>query len=488
MNFISIPMNKAVEIFRSDPNLIIEYLHQLYDRIRRIEDRVRAFITLRPLSEVIAEAENIIRAKRTSEDKMRLVGVAVAVKDNISTKGIRTTCASKILENYIPPYDATVIARLKAEGAIVIGKTNMDEFAMGSTTETSAFFATRNPWDLSRVPGGSSGGSAVAVATGEATVALGSDTGGSIRNPAAFTATFGLKPTYGLVSRYGLIAYASSLDQIGPMARNTDDIALLLNVIAGFDPRDSTSVNIKIDDFHKAMYDMFYREPRMKIAIAKELFEGSVEEVKETAFKAVDILCGYHDCFEISIPYAKQSVAAYYIIAMAEASSNLARFDGVRYGLRVDFSNKSWIDAYREVRTEGFGYEVKKRIALGAYVLSMGYWDMYYLRALKFRRMLRETFSNVFSRADAVVSPTMPILPPKIGEFVEDPVRMYYADVNTVIANLIGAPAISIPIGFYNNMPVGLQIMARYFNEITILYLSKFLEEKLKIKDVIAMA
>ncbi|MEM1526136.1 MAG: Asp-tRNA(Asn)/Glu-tRNA(Gln) amidotransferase subunit GatA [Ignisphaera sp.] len=486
MDFVSAPMYKLVEVFENDPNLVVEYINKLYDRISSIEDKIKAYITLRRLNDIISEAENLLKIRKKSCKKMRLFGIAIAVKDNISTKGIRTTCASRMLENYVPPFDATVITKLKDEGAIIIGKTNMDEFAMGSTTETSAFYPSRNPWDSTRSPGGSSGGSAAALAAGEATVALGSDTGGSIRNPAAFTATFGLKPTYGLVSRYGLIAYASSLDQIGPMARNSDDLALLLNVIAGYDSKDSTSIDIAVPDFYKSMYDLFYKEPRLRIGIAKELFEESDELVKKTAYQAVDTLCSYHECNEVSIPYAKQSVAAYYIIAMAEASSNLARYDGVRYGLKVDFENKSWIDVYRDIRTMGYGYEVKKRVALGAYVLSMGYWDMYYLRALKFRRMLKEEFNRIFHQYNVIVSPTMPILPPKLGEFLEDPIKMYYADVNTITANLIGAPAISAPAGFVNGLPVGLQIMARYFDEITILYLSKFIEESIKLRDLIA--
>lgn len=483
--FISMPMHKLIQLFESDPRYIVEYLYDLYNRINRVEDRVKAFITLRKLDEIISEAEKLIKEYKTGKIP-KLFGVAVAVKDNISTSNIRTTCGSKMLENYIPPYDATVVTKLKKEGAIIIGKTNMDEFAMGSTTETSAFFVTRNPWDLSRSPGGSSGGSSAALAAGETTIALGSDTGGSIRNPASFTATYGLKPTYGLVSRYGLIAYGSSLDQIGPMARNTDDLAILLSVIAGYDRRDSTSLSTEVSDIYTQMYELFYKEPKIKIALLKSLFDYSDDIVKKIAYKAVDDLCSYHECEEIDIPYAKQCIAAYYIIAMAEASSNLARYDGVRYGFKIDFENKNWIEHYSEVRTKGFGYEVKKRIALGAYVLSMGYRDMYYLKALKFRRMLKTIFIDIFNKYQAVVSPTTPILPPKIGEFIEDPVKMYYADLNTVIANLIGTPALSIPIGFYNNLPIGLQIMTKHLDEITALYLSKFLEEKLKFKDLIA--
>ena len=485
--WISAPAYRLVEEFHTNPSAIFDYIDAVFRRIEEVEEKVKAYITLRSRHEVLKEAEEIVRKIKEGR-KLRLAGILVAVKDNISTRGIRTTCASRILENYIPPYDATVIERLKREGAIIIGKTNMDEFAMGSTTENSAFFPTRNPWNLTRVPGGSSGGSAAALAAGEATLALGSDTGGSIRCPAAFTATYGLKPTYGLVSRYGLIAYASSLDQIGPMARNVDDLALLLSVIAGYDPYDATSLRVDNRDYLKEMYELLHREPRLRIAIAKELLEGSVDPVKERVEKALDRLCSYHECEEISIPYRDYIVAAYYIIAMAEASSNLARYDGVRYGLRVDVEGRSWVECFKEVRTRGFGYEVKKRIALGAYILSAGYRDMYYIKALRFRRMLKEFFNSVFKKFDAVASPTMPILPPKLGEMLEDPIRMYLADINTVIANLIGVPAISVPAGFYGNLPVGLQLMAQSLQEPLLLYLAKQLEMELCLRDLISTA
>ncbi len=480
------PVYKLLEEFYSDPTKVFEYLEAIYDRIDRVENKVKAYITIIPKEKSLRYAEELVKKFRDSKVLPPLFGIAIAVKDNISTKGIRTTCASKMLENYIPPYDATVIERIKAAGCIIIGKTNMDEFAMGSTTETSAFYPTRNPWDLERSPGGSSGGSAAALVSGETSLALGSDTGGSIRNPAAFTATYGLKPTYGLVSRYGLIAYGSSLDQIGPMARNTRDLAILLNVISGYDERDSTSLPIRKQNYVELMDRLIYEEPKLQIGIIKELFEGSEDSVKSIAYKAVDKLCTYHICEELSIPYTKQIVAAYYIIAMAEASSNLARYDGIRYGLRESVENRDWIEVYNDVRTKGFGYEVKKRIALGAYVLSIGYREMYYIRALRFRRMLRDKFNEIFKRFDAVVSPTMPILPPKLGEFIEDPIKMYLCDVNTVIANLIGAPAISIPIGFSNRLPIGLQIMSKPLNEPIILYLSNQLENAIGYRDLIA--
>lgn len=485
--YISMPVYRLIEEFSSDVNKVFEYIDAIYDRIERVENKIRAFITIIPREHIYNNVEALLKKIKSSGSAVpKLFGVMIGIKDNITTMGIRTTCGSKILENYIPPYDATVIVKLKNAGVFIHGKTNMDEFAMGSTTETSAFYPTRNPWDLNRSPGGSSGGSGAALAAGEASIALGSDTGGSIRNPAAYTMVYGLKPTYGLVSRFGLIAYASSMDQIGPMARNTTDLALLLSIISGNDPKDSTSLPIESIDYVKALDDYMYKEPRLRIGIFKELFEGSDDCVKKTVYSSVDKLCSYHDCIEISMPYTKEAVAAYYIIAMAEASSNLARFDGIRYGLKTHIDGRNWVDVYTEIRTKGFGYEVKKRIALGAYVLSMGYRDMYYIRALRFRRMLREKLDDVFNNVDTVASPTMPILPPRLGEFFEDPLKIYLADISTVIANLSGYPAISIPAGFCNNLPVGLQLMSRPLSEPILLYLSAQLEDRTKLRDIIA--
>jgi aspartyl-tRNA(Asn)/glutamyl-tRNA(Gln) amidotransferase subunit A len=480
------PVFKLLQEFKADPMKIFDYLDIVYRVINSVETKVRSFITLVPQDTIFKHVEKLMKEGKERINSMKLFGIPIAVKDVISTKGIRTTCASKMLENYIPPYNATVIEKIMNEGGIIIGKTNMDEFAMGSTTETSTFYPTHNPWDLSRVPGGSSGGSAAALAAGEVPLALGSDTGGSIRNPAAFCGVYGLKPTYGIASRYGLIAYASSMDQIGPMARNTMDLAILLNVIAGYDPKDPTSLPISAKDYVSLLKELMHKEPKLRIGLVKELFENSNESVRSSTYKAVDILCSYHECVPVSLPYSKQLVATYYIIAMAEASSNLARFDGVRYGLKISFENRGWDEVYSDVRTKGFGYEVKKRIALGAYILSIGYRDMYYIRALKFRRILKETFDKIFKSVDAVISPTMPILPPKLGEFFEDPLKIYLADVNTVIANLIGVPAISIPIDFYNGLPVAIQIMSRQLTEEMLLYLSMQVEEKTGFRNIIA--
>ncbi len=477
------PAHRLVEEFRADPSRIVDYIEALLRKIERVEPRIRAFITVRGREELLKEAEEL--AKRGDGGKP-LFGVAVAVKDNICTRGIRTTCASRMLANFVPPYDATVVEKLRSSGAIILGKTNMDEFAMGSTTETSAFYPTRNPWDLERVPGGSSGGSAAALAAGMATLALGSDTGGSIRNPAAFTATYGLKPTYGLVSRYGLIAYASSLDQIGPMARCVEDLALLLSVIAGYDPRDSTSLEVPQRDYLRLLRELWSRERRMRIGIARNLVEESEEGVRKRVEDALDVLCAHHDCEDVEIPYPRHAVAAYYIVAMAEASSNLARYDGLRYGIEVEVEGRSWVEVFKEARTKGFGYEVKKRIALGAYVLSAGYRDAYYVKALRFRRLLKEKLYELFKRFDALATPTMPILPPKLGELVADPIKMYLSDVCTVIANLVGIPAISVPVGFSNGLPVGLQLMAPALEEPRLLYLAKFLQEGLGFKNMVS--
>ncbi|HDN63027.1 MAG TPA: Asp-tRNA(Asn)/Glu-tRNA(Gln) amidotransferase subunit GatA, partial [Candidatus Bathyarchaeota archaeon] len=380
-------------------------------------------------------------------------------------KGVRTTCSSRILANFKPVYNATVIERLEREGAVIIGKTNMDEFAMGVSTETSYFGPTRNPWDLTRVPGGSSGGSAAAVAAGEATVALGSDTGGSIRCPASFCSIVGLKPTYGSVSRYGLIAYANSLEQIGPMARDVYDCALLFSVIAGHDPKDSTSVNLKPKD-----YTVFLREEvkGVKIGVPKEFFgEGTQKVVEETVWKAVhkleDLGAEYDTC---SLPSLEYALAAYYIIAMSEASSNLARYDGLRYGYSEEFTDTDWFTYIAKVRRNGFGPEVRRRIILGTFTLSSGYYNRYYLKALKVRTLIRMDFEKAFKRFDVLAAPTMPTPPFKLGEKIENPLELYMCDIDTVPANLAGLPSISIPCGFTTSgLPVGLQLIAPPFRE-----------------------
>ena len=443
---------------------VTEIVESTFDRVSKTEDRLNCYVTILR-EEALKSARLLDESASKGKVHGRLFGVPVAVKDNICTKGVRTTCSSRILANFKPVYNATVIERLEREGAVIIGKTNMDEFAMGVSTETSYFGPTRNPWDLTRVPGGSSGGSAAAVAAGEATVALGSDTGGSIRCPASFCSIVGLKPTYGSVSRYGLIAYANSLEQIGPMARDVYDCALLFSVIAGHDPRDSTSVNLKPKD-----YTVFLREEvkGVKIGVPKEFFgEGTQKVVEETVWKAVhkleDLGAEYDTC---SLPSLEYALAAYYIIAMSEASSNLARYDGLRYGYSEEFTDTDWFTYIAKVRRNGFGPEVRRRIILGTFTLSSGYYNRYYLKALKVRTLIRRDFEKAFKRFDVLAAPTMPTPPFKLGEKIENPLELYMCDIDTVPANLAGLPSISIPCGFTTSgLPVGLQLIAPPFRE-----------------------
>ncbi|WP_445475083.1 Asp-tRNA(Asn)/Glu-tRNA(Gln) amidotransferase subunit GatA [Methanococcoides methylutens] len=399
------------------------------------------------------------------EGKGLLAGVPIAIKDNISTKGLATTCSSKILEGYVPPYDAHVIERLKAEGAVTLGKTNMDEFAMGTSTESSCYGVTMNPWDLERVPGGSSGGSAAVVAAGEAPISLGSDTGGSVRCPAAFCGVVGLKPTYGAVSRYGLISYANSLEQIGPMATCVEDIATVMDVIGGYDPRDSTSINREIN-YRDALVDDVRG---LKIGVPEEYFgEGVDVGVEKSVWDAIGKYEEMGATWEkVSMPNTKYALAAYYTIAMSEASSNLARFDGTRYGPRNDGEN--WHVMASKTRAEYFGKEVQRRILLGTYALSAGYQDKYYLKALKVRTLVKQDFEKALSSVDVLMGPTMPMPAFKIGEKVEDPLSLYLTDVNTVPMNLAGVPCISVPCGLSDGLPVGLQIIGKQFDEATII-------------------
>ena len=401
-----------------------------------------------------------------------LADATVAVKDNISTEGIRTTCGSEMLADYVPPYSATVVDRLTDAGATVVGKTNMDEFGMGTTTETSAFGPTRNPVDTDRVPGGSSGGSAAAVAAGEADVALGSDTGGSVRCPAAFCGVVGIKPTYGLVSRYGLIAYANSLEQIGPIAGTVEEAAAALDAIAGDDPNDGTTRDLT--EVEGADPDASYAAAAdgdvagLTVGVPAELFEGADERVVSTVEAAIeDLEAQGAETTEISLPSVEHAVQAYYVIAMAEASSNLARFDGVRYGNRAE-SDGNWNESFAETREEGFGAEVKRRILLGTYALSAGYHDKYYEKAQDARAWVRRDFEEAFADVDVVASPTMPVLPFELGESLDDPLRMYLADANTTPVNLANLPAISVPAGEADGLPVGLQLVGPKFGEETI--------------------
>jgi len=402
------------------------------------------------------------------ENHIGKIPVPIAIKDNICIKDYLTTCASHILQGFRPPYDATVIKRLRDAGLIFLGHANMDEFAFGSSTESSYLGATRNPWNLECVPGGSSGGSAAAVAANEAIWALGSDTGGSIRQPASFCGVVGLKPTYGRVSRYGLIAFASSLDQIGPITKDVEDCALLLNLIAGHDEMDSTSADVPVPDFTKSLAQ---NVKGLKIAIPKEYFiEGIDPEVKKNIFDAIELLKSKGASFkEISMPHTEYAVATYYILATAEASSNLARFDGVQYGLRAEPKQPRRtpiIDLYEETRHQGFGAEAKRRIMLGTYSLSSGYYDAYYLKAQKVRTLIKKDFDEAFKSFDAVITPTAPTTAFKLGEKTSDPLSMYLSDIYTISVNLAGVPAISIPCGFAkNNLPIGLQIIGKPFDE-----------------------
>jgi aspartyl-tRNA(Asn)/glutamyl-tRNA(Gln) amidotransferase subunit A len=412
----------------------------------------------------LKEAERIDNYMKTAHEIAPLTGIPTLVKDIICTKGIRTTCGSKMLENFVPPYDAKVIEKLKAQKAVIVGKTNMDEFAMGSSTEHSAFFPTHNPWDLGRVPGGSSGGSAAAVAADETIYALGSDTGGSVRQPAALCSVVGLKPTYGRVSRFGLVAFASSLDQIGPLTKDVTDCALVMNAIAGFDPRDSTSVRHPVPDYTRQLVADI---KGLRIGIPREYFvEGMQDEVRAALRLAINKLqeLGAKIDWEVSLPHTRYALAVYYILAPSEASANLARYDGVKYG----FSERNAgnvIETTEKTRQSGFGAEVKRRIMLGTYALSAGYYDAYYVKAQKVRTLIKQEFDQAFEEYDALVAPTSPMVPFKLGEKLADPMQMYLSDICTMPVNIAGIPAISVPAGFARSLPVGMQIIGKPFSE-----------------------
>lgn len=472
---------EVVEKVRDKETTAEEYIPSIFERIREAESRVHAFVTLIE-DEALQRAREIDEKASKGKTLGRLAGVAVAVKDSICAKDVRTTCSSRMLENFVPPYDATVIEKIHMEDAVVIGKTNMDEFAMGSSTETSFFGPTYNPWDLSRVPGGSSGGSGAALAADETALAFGADTGGSIRCPASYCSVVGIKPTYGLVSRYGLVAYANSLEQIGPMAKSVYDCALFLSVIAGYDPRDSTSVRMPPRD-----YTVFLKDDveGFKIGVPKEFFgEGTSEDVEKRVWEAVhkleDLGASYE---EVSFPSLEYALSTYYIIAMSEASSNLARYDGLRYGYRIDRDDTDWSSVYSRNRRVGFGAEVRRRILLGTYALSAGYYSKYYLKALKVRTLIRRDFEAAFRKFHVLIGPTMPIPPFKIGEKIQDPLALYMCDIDTVPANLAGLPAISVPCGFAGSLPIGMQIMAAPFREDVMLNVAYTFEKNTTYKD-----
>jgi aspartyl-tRNA(Asn)/glutamyl-tRNA(Gln) amidotransferase subunit A len=445
----------------------VEICKSYLDSIERQNPEIQAFISTNAPG-ALAQAERIDRIKKEGQPLPSLAGVPLAIKDNISIKGLRCTCGSKILENYVALYNATVIEKLEAAGAVFLGKTNLDEFAMGSSTENSAFFPTRNPHARDYVPGGSSGGSAAAVAGQMAVAALGSDTGGSIRQPASFCGVVGLKPTYGRVSRYGLVAFGSSLDQIGPLTNNVKDAARLLQATAGSDPQDSTSVSADIPDY---LHEVDAPVKGIKIGLPREYFKAgistNVNEKIECALKRLGELgC---ELIEIDLPHTEYAIACYYVVAMAEASSNLARFDGVRYGLRVH-GDGNLTGMYRETRDAGFGNEVKRRIILGTFVLSSGYYDAYYLRAQKVRTLIKQDFEKAFAKVDVILSPTSPTPPFRLGEKSNDPLAMYLSDIFTITANLAGIPGISVPCGKTpEGLPVGLQFLGRHFDEASLL-------------------
>ncbi len=440
-----------------------EITESVLQRIDDKEDAIHAFITVTP---EIALRQADLADKKFRENKRTslLNGIPIAIKDNMCTQGIATTCGSKILGNYIPPYDATAVAEVLQTGAVLIGKTNMDEFAMGSSCENSAFGPTHNPLNLERVAGGSSGGSAAAVAAGETVLAMGSDTGGSIRLPAAYCGVAGIKPTYGRVSRYGLVSYASSLDQIGALGRTVEDCALLLNVVCGHDKMDTTSADIKRPDFLRSLKQGI---KGIKIGLPEEYFiEGLDPHVKDQVMRAVSLLNEKGaEIVDISLPHARYAISAYYLIATAEASSNLARYEGVKYGFRAGEEVADLVNMYQETRTEGFGKEVKRRIMLGTYVLSAGYYDAYYLKAQEARALIKQDFDEAFKRVDCMITPVSPCLPFRLGEKMADPLQMYLVDIYTVSLNLSGLPGMSINCGTVDDLPVGLQIIGKAFDE-----------------------
>ncbi len=447
------------------------------DNAEKLNGELNSFLSIERES-ALNRAEEI---ENSSDENRSLRGVAIAVKDNICTTGMRTSCGSKILENYRPQYDATAVERLKQAGAIIVGKTNMDEFAMGSSNENSAFGTVKNPWDLERVPGGSSGGSAVAVASGVVQASLGSETGGSVRQPAAFCGVVGFKPTYGRISRYGLVAFASSLDQIGIFGQTSKDVAEVLSVVSGRDKNDTTSADVAVPDY---LSELNKDISGTRIGVPRALFgDGLDDEVRESVERAIE---NYKklgaEIVDVELPHSKYSIAVYYIIATAEASSNLARFDGVRYGFRVEDATKLH-EMYMKTREQGFGEEVKRRIMLGTYVLSSGYYDAYYSKAQKVRTLLKQDFARAFEKCDAILTPTAPTTAFKFGEKSDDPLEMYLSDIFTASANLASIPGISIPCGLSSNgMPIGLQLVGKNWSESQLLNLANVYEKEFPLK------
>ena len=482
MKFNQLTAHEIHGLLKSGEVTSLEVTETVIRHIEEVDPKINAYIT-RTFDLALDQARRVDGKMAKGEDIHPLEGIPVAIKDNMCTQGIRTTCGSKILQNFIPPYDATVVERLKNVGAVIIGKTNMDEFAMGSSTETSFYGPTRNPSNLDCVPGGTSGGSAAAVAAHETIIALGSDTGGSIRQPASFCGVVGLKPTYGRVSRYGLIAHASSFDQIGPLTKDVTDAALLMKVISGYDSTDSTSVKIDVPDYLNYLEEDL---KDIKFGIPEEYFaEGIEPEAKSIVLQVANLISKDGvQCENISMPHTEYAIPCYYILVTSEASSNLARYDGVQYGYRAGSreqgAGSNLLEMYEKTRSEGFGNEVKRRIMLGTYALSAGYYDAYYLKAQKVRTLIKQDFDKAFEKYDALITPVSPFPAFKIGEKMDDPLQMYLADIYTVTINLAGVPAISIPCGFSKDgLPIGLQIICKPFDEQTLLKIAFALEKHL---------
>jgi aspartyl-tRNA(Asn)/glutamyl-tRNA(Gln) amidotransferase subunit A len=466
-------IHAALELLRRREVSATALTQAVLDRIVDVDNDIKAYLSLTPVT-ALEEARKADEL-RAAGGNGALLGIPLAIKDNICLEGVPTTCGSRILESFIPPYDATAIARLRHAGAVFLGKTNLDEFAMGSSTENSAFFTTHNPWDLTRVPGGSSGGSAAALSADGALGALGSDTGGSVRQPASLCGIVGVKPTYGRVSRYGLVAFASSLDQIGPLGKDVRDCALLLNVIAGHDPRDSTSLDQPVPDYARALRPEI---TGLRVGVPREYFGAGIQRGVETAVRnAIQVLAdlGAH-IGETSLPHTEYALPVYYLLAPAEASANLARYDGVKYGYSAPDAPDIW-GAYRRTRQHGFGAEVKRRIMLGTYALSAGYYDAYYLKSQKVRTLIKRDFDRAFQEFDVLVGPTSPTVAFRIGEKIDDPLQMYLSDIFTLSQNLAGICALSLPCGFADGLPVGLQISGPALGEETVLHLAYAYEQ-----------
>lgn len=480
MKLYEMTLKEASEKIKKQEITALELTQSILDRIKEVEPKVDSYITITE-EEALNRAKEIDEKIKAGEEVSVLAGIPMAVKDNICTDGVKTTCASKMLENFVPPYDATVVKKLNAAGAIMVGKTNMDEFAMGSSTENSCLKKTKNPWDLNKVPGGSSGGSAAAVAAGQAFYALGSDTGGSVKQPAALTGLVGLRPTYGRISRYGLIAFGSSLDQVGIFTKDVTDCAIVLRELAGKDKMDGTSSEVEVADYEKYLdKDM----SNIKIGIPKEYFiEGIDKDVKKAVLDGVDKLKELGATVkEVSLPHTDSAIATYYVLAPSEASSNLARFDGIRYGYRAE-GYDSLEELYTKTRTEGFGDEVKRRIMIGTYALSAGYYDAYYKKALKVRTLIKQDFVDAFEDVDVIIAPTAPNVAFNIGEKTSDPMAMYMEDACTIPSCLAGVPGMSIPCGFKDGLPIGMQIIGNYFDEATMLKVAYAFEGVTEFKD-----